>query len=307
MNSNTLAPTLLKSIKDTLPLSLNSSQNDSFLKVTPVAPVTPVSDYSSSLLTKSTTSSEKNLNCSTNKSFFPIISLNDSKNSLNSNEIPIQGKEKTIKLLNELKSILNLKGNLFEKKTVPILLDIMAKENLAEIIKIPIEILQHGSVEVLNEFKAQKGLLLIAKWLDAFKDKIEMNLKLDQKELGLIDQLLNLCYIIPIISKDLKSSKLGKIINKLSKNDFNNMVKAKCRTLVEKWKNDIHEQHEEQKSDEESQDSQESQSSLSDFIGKKRERSNNQGSDRLNNKKYSTRLVFPLYLKELLFISSIYF
>ena len=145
-----------------------------------------------------------------------------------------------------MKNYIDSKGGLVEIKGVTILIEIMKRESIPECRIIPVQILNlTDNIEAIKEFMNQQGVFLLTEWVSAYKENIELhNIVLEQKDFDLLDQILNFSNKMPIKSKDLKSTKFGKQINKLGKCIKDSKIKGKCEAIVERWKKMISDQKE---------------------------------------------------------------
>lgn len=89
---------------------------------------------------------------------------------------------------------------------------------------------------LLTKFMQHQGTSVISEWISEYKDKIEKNDQIDNDTYELLINIIDFADKLPILVSDLKSSKIGKKINKIGKMCNNLTLKSKCEDLVEKWK-----------------------------------------------------------------------
>lgn len=95
--------------------------------------------------------------------------------------------------------------------------------------------------EVLEKFTELQGTSLIANWISDFKERIEresndINFEENHTMNEVINNILNLCGRITISVYELKTSRIGKKINKLGKIIKDDVLRKRCKDIVEKWK-----------------------------------------------------------------------
>jgi len=148
-------------------------------------------------------------------------------------------------ILTDMKDYIDQKGGLISLKGVPVILEIMKRESMAETRIIPLQILNlTDNAEVIKEFMSQQGIFILTEWVSSYKDLIETQNNLETKDYDLLNHILNLSNKMPIKTKDLKSTKFGKQINKLGKCIKDPKIKGKCESIVDRWRKMISDQKE---------------------------------------------------------------
>lgn len=138
-------------------------------------------------------------------------------------------------------STLNLSSGKYplqvEARTLPGLVTSMRRDKKLE------DRLQMSSVlakmedpNLLSKFMQLHGASVLSDWISEYKEKFEKDENINNIILEILLNVLNLADKLPISVADLKSSKIGRKINKLGKIVSNNAIKLKCEELVEKWK-----------------------------------------------------------------------
>jgi hypothetical protein len=113
----------------------------------------------------------------------------------------------------------------------------MKKENKIENrLKISIALKKLDSSYLLDKFVQLNGNQVLGYWFEDYKDELEANGKIEEKVKEILTNLLSFCNNLPISVHELKSSKIGKKINKLGKCVEDKIIKNKCEELVSRWK-----------------------------------------------------------------------
>jgi hypothetical protein len=122
-------------------------------------------------------------------------------------------------------------------KDIQNLISQMKKENKIENrLKISIALKKLDSSYLLDKFVQLNGNQVLGYWFEDYKEEIEANGKIEEKVKEILTNLLSFCNNLPISVHELKSSKIGKKINKLGKCVENKIIKQKCEELVSRWK-----------------------------------------------------------------------
>lgn len=124
-----------------------------------------------------------------------------------------------------------------DEKSLQLLLNQMKKETqLEKQLSISNLLLRIQSKFLLEKFLIFNGNSILGNWIEDAKEEIENYDKVDLKIYDLLTNLLNFCDKLPINESELKSSKIGKKINKLGKSVSDRLIKIKCEEIVSKWK-----------------------------------------------------------------------
>jgi len=124
-----------------------------------------------------------------------------------------------------------------DEKSLQLLLNQMKKETqLEKQLSISNLLLKIQSQYLLEKFIIFNGNSILGNWIEDAQEEIENYDKVDLKIYDLLTNLLNFCDKLPINESELKSSKIGKKINKLGKSVSDRLIKIKCEEIVSKWK-----------------------------------------------------------------------
>jgi hypothetical protein len=109
----------------------------------------------------------------------------------------------------------------------------------------------------LVKFMQLNGAVILGDWISDYKDTIEEGNKVDVRIYDILTNILNFCDNLPVTVSDLKSSKIGRKINKLGKCVSDRTIKLKCEQLVKKWRKTIDELKDKKKSSNDNRHSEE--------------------------------------------------
>lgn len=124
----------------------------------------------------------------------------------------------------------------------------------------------------INDFLEKNSLEYIGQWIKELKEKIEKVDKLNEQEEELLIQIIKYLSNINLTISDLKTTKIGKYINKLSKTlKYNLKVKKACEIIVSDWRRMLENENEKDLN-------------RNNFISKKQKRSNSNDSSESNKK-----------------------
>jgi hypothetical protein len=130
-----------------------------------------------------------------------------------------------------------LPSRIEDVKQIPTLISFMKKETKLEPkLQISNILSKIDSFSLLDRFVQLNGNVVLGYWIDDCKEVFESNDKVDSRIFTLLTNVLNFCDSLPITVNELKTSKIGKKINKLGKCVSDRLIKTKCEELVSKWK-----------------------------------------------------------------------
>ena len=134
-------------------------------------------------------------------------------------------------LTNKLPSIID------DAKQIPNLISTMKKETKIEPRILISNLLNKiDSKFILDRFVQLNGNSVLGYWIEDCKEDIESGDRVDNRIYTLLTNLLKFCDNLPITVGELKTSKIGKKINKLGKCVSDRVIKMKCEELVSRWK-----------------------------------------------------------------------
>jgi hypothetical protein len=131
----------------------------------------------------------------------------------------------------------SLPSKIDDVKQIPTLIACMNNESkLEHKLQISNILIKIESFSLLDRFIYKDGNKALGVWIEELMKQFESNEKLDPRIFTLLTNLLNFCDLLPITVEELKTSKIGKKINKLGKSVSDRLMKTKCEELVSKWK-----------------------------------------------------------------------
>ena len=132
-------------------------------------------------------------------------------------------------------------SNLFESqitssKEVSQLIDYLNQEKSVEYQnELCLILLKNSNKDTLGKFLDLNGISIFNDWLSYYQDNITL-IKVNKIN-ELINNVLNICNLLPITVSELKNLKIGKKINYLGKSLSNSdPLKSLCEIIVNKWK-----------------------------------------------------------------------
>lgn len=98
---------------------------------------------------------------------------------------------------------------------------------------------------ILDQLIPLKVIHSLSKWIHEYKEEKIRGMEIPPDEIKIIIDIVNLCQRVELKKNDLKSTKIGKNINKLGKAlNNNNQAKKYCEDIVSKWRKMIDEDDE---------------------------------------------------------------
>ena len=98
---------------------------------------------------------------------------------------------------------------------------------------------------ILDQLIPLKVIHTLSKWIHEYKEEKIRGMEIPPDEIKIIINVINLCQKIDFKKNDLKSTKIGKNINKVGKAlNNNNSAKKHCEYIVSKWRKMIDEDDE---------------------------------------------------------------
>ena len=86
------------------------------------------------------------------------------------------------------------------------------------------------------DFVHNKGINILSRWIHGYKENFENGSTLTTEEESLISDIIQICDRCDLTFSDMKNSKIGKNINKLSKALKSGKIQIICQDIVSKWK-----------------------------------------------------------------------
>lgn len=123
---------------------------------------------------------------------------------------------------------------------------LLATQNLLDIAENP------KDIYLYKKFIEMKGLLIFSGWIKEYKNSVQKGTDLTKDEEIIVVNIVCLCDKMNLSIRDLKSSKIGKNINSLTKLLGNEKIpKAPCSEIVAKWRFMIESNEENEKKEKE--------------------------------------------------------
>ena len=124
-----------------------------------------------------------------------------------------------------------------DAKDVQNIISLIKKENkLENRLKISLALRKLDSSYLLNKFVTLNGNQNLGYWIEDYKEEIESRGRVEERVYEVLNNILTFCNNLPITVHELKTSKIGKKINKLGKCVEDKYIKHKCEELVSRWK-----------------------------------------------------------------------
>ena len=128
------------------------------------------------------------------------------------------------------------KSQITSSKEVSQLIDYLSQEKSIEYQnELCLILLKNANQDILEIFLDLNGINIFNDWLSYYQDNITL-IKVNKIN-ELINNVLNICNLLPITVSELKKLKIGKKINNLGKSLSNgDPLKSLCEYIVNKWK-----------------------------------------------------------------------
>ena len=126
------------------------------------------------------------------------------------------------------------------------LINSMEKANtMSQRLQITKSLLTITEKSILDQLIPLKVIHTLSKWIHEYKEEKTKGMEIPPDEIKIIIDIVNLCHKIELKINDLRSTKIGKNINKLGKAlSSNNPAKKCCEGIVLKWRKMIDEDDE---------------------------------------------------------------